>query len=111
MADDPGAPIVQEEVFGPVLAIQPAGGEAHAIELAEGTRFGLIARVWTDDDARFDSVARQLRVGGVIQNDAPTVWDAPFGGVKHSGYGRERGVHGVEEYLVLKSLQRGASKG
>ncbi|QFY13027.1 aldehyde dehydrogenase family protein [Nonomuraea phyllanthi] len=109
VADDPGAPIVQEEVFGPVLAIQPADSEEHAVELAEGTRFGLIARVWTDDDARFESVARRLRVGGVIQSDAPTAWDAPFGGVKHSGYGRERGVYGVEEYLVPKSLQRGAS--
>ncbi|MFI7613767.1 aldehyde dehydrogenase family protein [Nonomuraea terrae] len=109
VADDPGAPIVQEEVFGPVLAIQPADDEAHAIELAEGTRFGLIARVWTDDDARFESVARRLRVGGVIQSDASTAWDAPFGGVKHSGYGRERGVYGVEEYLVPKSLQRGGS--
>lgn len=111
VADDPSAPIVQEEVFGPVLVIQPADNGAHAIELAEGTRFGLIARVWTDDDARFESVARRLRVGGVIQSDAPTVWDAPFGGVKHSGYGRERGVYGLEEYLVPKSLQRGASKG
>ncbi|GAB3142637.1 aldehyde dehydrogenase family protein [Microbispora hainanensis] len=108
VADDPGAPIVQEEVFGPVLAIQPADDEAHAIELAEGTRFGLIARVWTDDDARFERVARRLRVGGVIQSDAPTVWDAPFGGVKDSGYGRERGAYGVEEYLVPKSLQRRA---
>lgn len=111
VADAPGAPIVQEEVFGPVLAIQPADDEEHAIELAEGTRFGLIARVWTDDDARFESVARRLRVGGVIQSDAPTAWDAPFGGVKHSGYGRERGGYGVEEYLVPKSLQRGRSTG
>jgi acyl-CoA reductase-like NAD-dependent aldehyde dehydrogenase len=111
VADLPGAPIVQEEVFGPVLVIQPADSEAHAIELAEGTRFGLIARVWTEDDARFESVARRLRVGGVIQSDAPTAWDAPFGGVKDSGYGRERGVYGVEEYLVPKSLQRGPAKG
>ncbi|MEW2397991.1 aldehyde dehydrogenase family protein [Streptomyces sp. NPDC046862] len=110
VAADPSAPIVQEEVFGPVLAIQPADNEGHAIELAEGTRFGLIARVWTDDDARFERVARQLRVGGVIQSDAPTAWDAPFGGVKDSGYGRERGVYGVEEYLVAKSLQRGGTK-
>ncbi|MFG2076358.1 aldehyde dehydrogenase family protein [Nonomuraea maritima] len=107
VAEAPGAPIVQEEVFGPVLAIQPADDEEHAIELAEGTRFGLIARVWTDDDVRFERVARRLRVGGVIQSDAPTAWDAPFGGVKHSGYGRERGGYGVEEYLVPKSLQRG----
>ncbi|MBR8642133.1 aldehyde dehydrogenase family protein [Streptomyces tuirus] len=110
VADEPSAPIVQEEVFGPVLAIQPADDDLHAIELAEGTRFGLIARVWTDDDARFERVARQLCVGGVIQSDAPTAWDAPFGGVKNSGYGRERGVYGVEEYLVPKSLQRGGSK-
>ncbi|MFB6674577.1 aldehyde dehydrogenase family protein [Streptomyces sp. NPDC056390] len=111
VAEDPDAPIVQEEVFGPVLAIQPADDEDHAIALAEGTRFGLIARIWTDDDARFERIARQLRVGGLIQSDAPTVWDAPFGGVKASGYGRERGVYGVEEYLVAKSLQRKIPKG
>ncbi|MEV4113146.1 aldehyde dehydrogenase family protein [Nonomuraea sp. NPDC049695] len=68
----------------PVLAIQPADDEAHAIELAESTRSVLIARVWTDDDARFGSVARRLSVGGVIQSDTPTAWDAPFCGVKHS---------------------------
>ncbi|MFI7706043.1 aldehyde dehydrogenase family protein [Nonomuraea sp. NPDC049480] len=54
------------------------------MEFAEGTRFGLIARAWTDDNARFESVARRLRVGGVIQSDAPTAWDAPFCGVEHS---------------------------
>lgn len=106
VAEDPSARIVQEEIFGPVLAIQPAQDHQDAIRLAEGTDFGLIARVWTNDDEQFETVARQLRVGGVIQSDAPTSWDAPFGGVKRSGYGRERGVYGVEEYLVPKSLQR-----
>lgn len=106
VADDPRARIVQEEIFGPVLAIQPANDDQQAIELADGTDFGLLARVWTKDAERFETVARKLRVGGVIQSDAPTVWEAPFGGVKHSGYGRERGRYGVEEYLVPKSLQR-----
>ncbi|GLJ62283.1 aldehyde dehydrogenase [Microbacterium barkeri] len=106
VADDPWAPIVQEEVFGPVLVIQPADDEAHAVRLAEGTEFGLIARVWTHDDDRFTDVARRLRVGGVIQSDTDTDWAAPFGGVKHSGHGRERGVFGIEEYLVPKALQR-----
>lgn len=105
VADNPTAPIVQEEVFGPVLVLQPACDLEDAIALAEGTSFGLIARVWTNDANEFTTVARQLRVGGVIQSGRDTAWDAPFGGVKHSGYGRERGVHGVEEYLVPKSLQ------
>ena len=106
VADDPNARIVKEEVFGPVLVIQPADDDEEAIHLAEDSEYGLIARVWTNDADRFTTVARRLRVGGVIQSDADTDWSAPFGGVKYSGYGRERGAFGVEEYLVPKSLQR-----
>jgi aldehyde dehydrogenase (NAD+) len=105
VADDPKAPIVQEEVFGPVLTIQPHDGPDDAVRLANDTPFGLIARLWTRDPALFTSIAGRLRVGGVIQAGADTVWDAPFGGVKDSGYGRERGLYGVEEYLIPKSLQ------
>jgi len=104
-AEDYRARIVQEEIFGPVLTIQPFDDNAEAIFLANATPFGLLARVWTDDAAIFETTARELRVGGVIQSGRQTAWDAPFGGVKASGYGRERGPFGIDEYLVLKSIQ------
>ncbi|QEE61969.1 aldehyde dehydrogenase family protein [Salinibacterium sp. dk2585] len=99
--------VVQEELFGPVLTVQPYddGDIDGALALANGTEFGLLARVWTDDPGLFSSAARAIRAGGVIQNGRPATWDAPFGGVKNSGHGRERGPFGIEEYLVPKSLQ------
>ncbi|PWB97271.1 aldehyde dehydrogenase family protein [Salinibacterium hongtaonis] len=107
LAERPDVGVVQEELFGPVLTVQPYddGDVNEALALANGTEFGLLARVWTHDTAEFESAARALRVGGVIQNGRPAVWDAPFGGVKSSGHGRERGPFGIEEYLVTKSLQ------
>jgi betaine-aldehyde dehydrogenase len=104
-ASDHTAPIVQEEIFGPVLTVQPYSTHDEAIFLANATRFGLISRVWTDDSATFQKVAEQMQVGGVIQSGRPTATEAPFGGVKDSGYGRERGLYGLEEYLVPKSIQ------
>ena len=104
-ATDHSAPIVQEEIFGPVLTVQPYATPEEAIFLANATRFGLVSRVWTDDPAVFQRVAGQLHVGGVIQSGRPTAAEAPFGGVKDSGYGRERGLYGLEEYLVPKSIQ------
>ncbi len=104
-ASDHTAPIVQEEIFGPVLTVQPYSTHDEAIFLANATRFGLISRVWTDDGATFQRVAAAMQVGGVIQSGRPTATEAPFGGVKDSGYGRERGLYGLEEYLVPKSIQ------
>jgi acyl-CoA reductase-like NAD-dependent aldehyde dehydrogenase len=105
-ARDHTSPIVQDEIFGPVLTVQPYTTRDEAIFLANATRFGLIARVWTDDADEFARVAHELHVGGVIQSGRPTAPEAPFGGVKDSGYGRERGLYGIEEYLVPKSIQR-----
>ncbi len=104
-ATDHTSPIVQEEIFGPVLTVQPYSTHDEAVFLANATRFGLVSRVWTDDSEVFARVAAQLQVGGVIQSGRPTATEAPFGGVKDSGYGRERGLYGLEEYLVPKSIQ------
>ena len=104
-ASDHTSPLVQEEIFGPVLTVQPYSSAEEAIFLANATRFGLVARVWTDDPEVFQRVAGQLQVGGVIQSGRPTATEAPFGGVKDSGYGRERGLYGLEEYLIPKSIQ------
>ena len=97
--------IAQTEVFGPVITILSYESVAEAITIANATRFGLIARAWTDNQQQFEDVAQSLQAGSVMKNDVRTVWAAPFGGVKDSGYGRERGAYGIEEYLVTKSLQ------
>ncbi len=95
--------VAREEVFGPVVALQVFDGEAEAIALANDTRAGLAAYVYTGDGARAVRVTEALDYGmvgvneGIISNAA-----APFGGVKESGWGREGGHQGIDEYLELK---------
>ncbi len=99
----PDARILQEEIFGPVAPITTFGTDDEAIELANNTEYGLIAYAFTRDLTRAFSVAERLESGmvglnaGVISNPA-----APFGGVKASGFGREGGREGIEEYLEVK---------
>jgi len=97
--------IAQEEIFGPVLAVIPYLDEEEALEIANGTRYGLAAAVWSADQDRALAFARQLRAGTVEVNGGTFNLAAPFGGVKQSGHGREFGRYGLEEYLVAKSLQ------
>lgn len=102
---DPDSELAQEEVFGPVLAIIPFDTEEQAIAIANGTAYGLVAGLWTQNLARAHRVARQLQVGGVWVNTYRTnAAQAPFGGVKASGSGRERGLHALDEYLEIKNL-------
>ncbi|MEO8967010.1 MAG: aldehyde dehydrogenase [Solirubrobacteraceae bacterium] len=103
-AQDAGLPIVQEEVFGPVLVIQTARDIEHALALANDTRYGLAAAVWTSDIATAGRFARQLRAGTVWVNtfDASSL-ATPFGGFKASGHGRERSLHALEAYTQLKT--------
>jgi len=103
-AADPSDPIIQEEVFGPVLAIQEADDLEHAIALANGTGYGLAAAVWTSDVTTAHRVARRLRAGTVWVNtfDASTL-ATPFGGVKDSGQGRDRSLHALDGYTHLKT--------
>lgn len=102
---EPDSELAQEEVFGPVLAIIPFETEEQAIAIANGTAYGLVAGLWTQNLARAHRIARQLQVGGVWVNTYRTnAAQAPFGGVKASGSGRERGLHALDEYLEIKNL-------
>ena len=94
----------KEEIFGPVLCMMPFDSEEEAIRLGNDTRYGLGAYVQTTDPDRADRVARRLRAGNVSINGEAYDYDAPFGGVKQSGNGRENGVYGLEDYLDLKTI-------
>ena len=97
--------IAQEEIFGPVLAIMPYDDEDHAIRIANDTVYGLAAGVWSGDEERAKRVARRIRTGQVDVNGGAFNPFAPFGGYKQSGYGREMGRFGLEEFLEVKSMQ------
>ncbi|MDP3714549.1 MAG: aldehyde dehydrogenase family protein [Mycobacteriales bacterium] len=101
----PGSRIEQEEVFGPVLAVIPYATEDEAVEIANGTPYGLSGGVFSGDQERAVRVARRLRTGMVDVNGGRFNPLAPFGGYKQSGIGRELGEHGLEEFLEVKSLQ------
>ncbi len=100
----PGDAIAQEEVFGPVLVVLGFGDEAEAVALANDSRYGLVAGVWTSRLDRAHRVAAQLEAGQVYVNSWSAPVDAPFGGYKDSGYGREKGRAALDEYSQLKSV-------
>ena len=101
----PDAVIAQEEIFGPVLSVVPYGSEDEAVEIANGTPYGLSGAVFSADQGRAVAVARRLRTGQVTVNGGAFNPLAPFGGYKQSGNGRELGRYGLEEFLEVKSLQ------
>jgi acyl-CoA reductase-like NAD-dependent aldehyde dehydrogenase len=101
----PEMTIAREEIFGPVLAIQPYEDEADAVRIANGTEYGLAGGVWSGDEERAIGVARRLRTGQVEINGGAFNPIAPFGGYGQSGHGRENGRFGLEEMLQVKSLQ------
>jgi len=98
-----GARLQKEEIFGPVAPITTFRTDAEAVRMANDTEFGLVAYLFTQELSRAVRVSEQLEYGmvgvnqGVVSNPA-----APFGGVKHSGFGREGGFEGIEEYLETK---------
>ncbi len=102
----PEMAIFREEIFGPVLSITTYSTEEEAISLANDSDYGLSGGVWSGDEARAVRVARRMRTGQVSINGGAFNVSAPFGGYKRSGLGRELGVHGLEEYLEIKSIQR-----
>lgn len=104
----PAMTIAQQEVFGPVLAIMPYEDEEEGVRIANGTLYGLSGAVWSGDGQRAQRVARRLRTGQIVINGAPQNLAAPFGGYGHSGFGRENGRFGIEEYLELKAIQGAA---
>ncbi|HEX5290744.1 MAG TPA: aldehyde dehydrogenase family protein [Streptosporangiaceae bacterium] len=101
----PGMTVAREEIFGPVLSMLPFGTEEEAVQIANGTAYGLAAGVWSADQEHAVAVARRLRAGQVEINGGAFNPAAPFGGRGQSGYGRELGRAGFEEFLELKSLQ------
>jgi aldehyde dehydrogenase (NAD+) len=98
-----GMKIAQEEIFGPVLVIMPYDTEDEAVEIANGTAYGLSGAV-SGSPERAMEVARRLRTGQVRINKARPVRSAPFGGYKQSGNGREHGRFGLEEFLEIKAV-------
>ncbi|WP_030622895.1 aldehyde dehydrogenase family protein [Streptomyces sclerotialus] len=101
----PGMTIAQEEIFGPVLSILKYRDEDEAVEIANGTVYGLAGAVWAKDQETAVAFARKLDTGQVDINGGRFNLLAPFGGYKQSGVGRELGPHGLTEYLQTKSLQ------
>jgi aldehyde dehydrogenase (NAD+) len=101
----PDMTIAQEEIFGPVLSILPYSSEDEAVEIANGTPYGLAGGVWAGDQEHALAVARRLKTGQVDINGGRFNPVAPFGGYKQSGNGRELGRYGLEEFLEVKSMQ------
>ena len=99
-------PLVHEEIFGPVLVATPFRDEAHALELANATTYGLVAGVWTRDGGRQLRMARDLDCGQVFVNcyGAGGGVELPFGGVKRSGFGREKGMEGLRSFTRIKTV-------
>jgi acyl-CoA reductase-like NAD-dependent aldehyde dehydrogenase len=96
--------IAQEEIFGPVLSILPYDSDDDAVEIANDSPYGLSGGVWGEAE-RAKGVARRIRTGQIEVNGGAFNPSAPFGGYKQSGYGREYGQHGFEEFLETKAMQ------
>ncbi|AMN47983.1 aldehyde dehydrogenase [Steroidobacter denitrificans] len=96
--------IAREEIFGPVLVMIPYQDEEEAVRMANDTIYGLSGYVYSGDREHARRIARRLRVGMVHLNGAPTDIDAPFGGYKQSGNGREWGREGLQEFLEIKAI-------
>jgi succinate-semialdehyde dehydrogenase/glutarate-semialdehyde dehydrogenase len=104
----PEMKLMNEETFGPVAPVLTFTTEAEAVRLANGSPFGLAAYLWTADLRRAYHVAEALEFGIIGVNDGvPSTAQAPFGGVKMSGIGREGGHWGIDEFLDIKYLSIG----
>ena len=100
--------LAREEVFGPVLAVIPHDGDDDAVRIANDSNYGLAGSVWTADEERGLGIARRVRTGTIGVNYYTVDPHAPFGGMKDSGIGRERGPEALEGYFEYKSIYAGA---
>ncbi|MFH1321385.1 MAG: NAD-dependent succinate-semialdehyde dehydrogenase [Bacteroidota bacterium] len=101
----PGMPVYNEEVFGPVAAIITVREEEEAIRVANDTKFGLGAAIWTADIEKGERLARRINAGCVFVNSiVKSDPRLPFGGIKKSGYGRELSYHGIREFVNIKTV-------
>jgi acyl-CoA reductase-like NAD-dependent aldehyde dehydrogenase len=101
---DPDSEIAQQETFGPVLAIIPHDGDDDAVRIANNSIYGLSGAVYSGTEDRALAVARQIRTGTMSVNGG--AWfgpDAPFGGYKQSGIGRDKSLHALEKYTEMKT--------
>ena len=103
---DNSSRIAQEEIFGPVLTVIPYGTDQEAVDIANDSEFGLGGTVWSPDVDRATDIARAVRTGTIGVNEYQLDVNAPFGGVKASGLGRELGPEGLAAYQTLKSIYR-----
>lgn len=102
----PDSELAQEEVFGPVLSVIPFDDDEDAVRIANHSRYGLHGAVWSGDPTRATAVAKRMRTGQVDVNGGAFNPQAPFGGYKQSGVGREMGPSAVHEFEEVKSIQR-----
>lgn len=103
---EPGDPASRDEIFGPVLVVHGVFDDDHAVAVANDTPYGLVGAVWSSDDARASAIASRLDTGQVFINDAEFSVEAPFGGWKQSGFGRELGPEALSEFLELTAVHR-----
>jgi aldehyde dehydrogenase (NAD+) len=96
--------IAREEIFGPVLTVIPVADDDEAVAVANASDYGLDGYVWSGDAERASALARRLRTGHVSVNGAPTNYEAPFGGFRRSGVGRDRGIFGVHAYTEVQAV-------